>query len=107
MIRKLVAFAGVLVVTVMGAVAPMASAGSSAAMQRTPSALCRDGTYSYSQHRRGTCSWHGGVAVWLRRVPAVHHHAAKCPFGCTVHVKGYTKKNGTYVAPYNRRPPRR
>lgn len=29
------------------------------------SAICRDGTYSYSAHRRGTCSWHGGVAQWL------------------------------------------
>lgn len=28
------------------------------------SAKCHDGTYSYSQHRRGTCSHHGGVAVW-------------------------------------------
>lgn len=28
-------------------------------------ALCRDGTYSYSQHHRGTCSHHGGVAQWL------------------------------------------
>ena len=32
-------------------------------------AKCRDGTYSYSQHRRGTCSHNGGVAVWLRPVP--------------------------------------
>lgn len=31
-----------------------------------PTALCWDGTYSYSQHRRGTCSWHGGVREWLR-----------------------------------------
>lgn len=29
------------------------------------SAKCRDGTYSFSQTRRGTCSHHGGVAVWL------------------------------------------
>ena len=29
------------------------------------SAICADGTYSYSQNRRGTCSWHGGVAQWL------------------------------------------
>ena len=29
-------------------------------------ALCRDGTYSFSQSRRGTCSHHGGVAKWLR-----------------------------------------
>jgi hypothetical protein len=27
-------------------------------------ALCRDGTISYSASRRGTCSWHGGVASW-------------------------------------------
>ncbi|MGH8258105.1 MAG: DUF3761 domain-containing protein [Steroidobacteraceae bacterium] len=28
-------------------------------------AECRDGTYSFSQHRRGTCSHHGGVANWV------------------------------------------
>lgn len=28
------------------------------------SARCRDGTYSFSQNRRGTCSHHGGVATW-------------------------------------------
>lgn len=28
-------------------------------------AQCRDGSYSFSQHRSGTCSGHGGVAVWL------------------------------------------
>ncbi len=28
-------------------------------------ARCRDGTYSFSQNRRGTCSHHGGVAQWL------------------------------------------
>lgn len=29
------------------------------------SAQCRDGTYSFSQSRRGTCSRHGGVSRWL------------------------------------------
>lgn len=28
------------------------------------SARCRDGSYSFSLHRRGTCSHHGGVAEW-------------------------------------------
>lgn len=28
------------------------------------SARCRDGSYSFSESRRGTCSWHVGVAVW-------------------------------------------
>jgi hypothetical protein len=27
-------------------------------------ALCRDGTYSFSQHASGTCSRHGGVERW-------------------------------------------
>ena len=29
------------------------------------SAQCSDGTYSFSQHRQGTCSHHGGVAKWF------------------------------------------
>lgn len=29
------------------------------------SAKCRDGSFSFSTHRRGTCSRHGGVAEWL------------------------------------------
>ena len=28
-------------------------------------ARCLDGTFSFSQSRRGTCSHHGGVAQWL------------------------------------------
>jgi len=29
------------------------------------SAKCRDGSWSFSENRRGTCSHHGGVASWL------------------------------------------
>ncbi len=29
-------------------------------------ATCWDGTFSFSQSRRGTCSHHGGVRQWLR-----------------------------------------
>jgi hypothetical protein len=32
---------------------------------RGATAKCRDGTYSFSQHASGTCSHHGGVAVWI------------------------------------------
>lgn len=28
-------------------------------------AKCRDGSYSFSKSRRGTCSGHGGVSAWL------------------------------------------
>jgi hypothetical protein len=37
--------------------APSAPAGATA--------QCKDGTYSFSQSRSGTCSHHGGVAVWF------------------------------------------
>ena len=30
-----------------------------------PSAVCNDGSYSYSNTRSGTCSWHGGVGLWF------------------------------------------
>jgi hypothetical protein len=33
------------------------------------SAKCKDGTYSFSQHRSGTCSGHSGVAQWLKDLP--------------------------------------
>jgi hypothetical protein len=49
------------------------SSSSSSGGQQAPSgatAQCNDGTYSYSAHRRGTCSHHGGVAVWLASVPS-------------------------------------
>ncbi len=29
------------------------------------SAQCRDGSYSFSRHHKGTCSHHGGVSRWL------------------------------------------
>lgn len=29
-------------------------------------AICADGTYSFSMHRSGTCSHHGGVSEWLQ-----------------------------------------
>ncbi len=31
------------------------------------SAICGDGTTSYSHHVRGTCTHHGGVAEWKNR----------------------------------------
>ena len=33
---------------------------------RGASAHCSDGTYSFSENHRGTCSHHGGVVEWLR-----------------------------------------
>jgi uncharacterized protein DUF3761 len=39
--------------------------GNGAAPPAGASARCSDGTYSFRQHRQGTCSHHGGVALWL------------------------------------------
>jgi hypothetical protein len=38
---------------------------SSGGVPANATAICGDGTYSFSQHRSGTCSHHGGVAKWL------------------------------------------
>ena len=37
----------------------------SASQPDEATAQCRDGSWSFSRHRRGTCSHHGGVARWL------------------------------------------
>src|SRR5215831_17594936 len=42
---------------------PVKTQGSAAPAGAT--AQCRDGSYSFSQSRRGTCSRHGGVRKWL------------------------------------------
>ncbi|MFC0402262.1 DUF3761 domain-containing protein [Paraburkholderia rhizosphaerae] len=43
--------------------APARSRSGSAPQGAT--ARCGDGTYSFSRHRSGTCSRHGGVEAWL------------------------------------------
>lgn len=43
------------------------SSATSNAIPTGATAECRDGSYSFSQHRRGTCSHHGGVSTWLAR----------------------------------------
>jgi hypothetical protein len=39
--------------------------GSTCAKPVDATARCRDGDWSYSQHRQGTCSHHRGVACWV------------------------------------------
>ena len=40
------------------------SSYSSNSSGRSYTAICRDGTLSYSKNRQGTCSHHGGVKSW-------------------------------------------
>jgi hypothetical protein len=49
-----------------------ASSGGSGGTSGTSgaSAQCRDGSYSYSHHRSGTCSRHGGVDHWINPPPS-------------------------------------
>lgn len=39
--------------------------GSICAKLTEATARCRDGDWSFSQHRQGTCSHHRGVACWV------------------------------------------
>lgn len=43
----------------------IAVGAATAAAPAGATARCRDATYSFSVHHSGTCSHHGGVAVWL------------------------------------------
>jgi Protein of unknown function (DUF3761) len=43
--------------------------GCATVQQPQPSAVCRDGSLSYSAHRSGTCSSHEGVSKWLVDLP--------------------------------------
>src|SRR6266516_7292618 len=52
----------------LATVALLAAIAVAAAVASSPpgaTARCDDGSYRYSHHRSGTCSYHGGVAVWL------------------------------------------
>ena len=46
------------------------SSTSTSSSSSTATAQCRDGSYSYSRHRSGTCSHHGGVARWINPPPS-------------------------------------
>ena len=37
-----------------------------------PTAICGDGSYSWSAHHRGTCSWHHGVRAWNPKIAWWH-----------------------------------
>ena len=58
------ACAALLVLAVLGFAAGVVLSAS-AATPPGATALCTDGTYSFSQTHSGTCSHHGGVAAWL------------------------------------------
>jgi hypothetical protein len=76
----------------LAVVLPVAAGAGSAPPGAT--ARCRDGTYSYSHHRSGTCSHHGGVAVWLRPGAAGSTHVA---VGRTVLLAPRTRASGCRV----------
>ena len=46
------------------------TSGSATTTTSGATARCVDGTLSYSQHRSGTCSHHGGVASWINPPPS-------------------------------------
>src|SRR5947199_2229063 len=72
---------------------PAVALGASAPPGAT--AQCRDGSYSYSQHHSGTCSHHGGVAVWLDGSSASSTGASTTTvLGNTMLLTGRTRTTG-------------
>jgi hypothetical protein len=79
----------------VGLVAAVLAAGSGARIVSPPpgaTALCNDGTYSFSQTHSGTCSHHGGVAAWLS--PSASATTTTAPGGSTVLLLTPTRTSG-------------
>jgi uncharacterized protein DUF3761 len=75
--------------------AALALGGGSSAHGNAPpgaTARCNDGTYSFSQTRSGTCSYHHGVAQWL--TAAVPVRLAIASVGATVRLLSPTRTSG-------------
>ena len=76
---------------------------------RGTTVMCADGEYSHSGGIQGACSSHGGVAGGGASsggsTPSSPSYTPSTSSGGTVHVHGYTRSDGTYVAPYTRRAP--
>jgi len=72
--------------------------------------MCADGQWSHSGGHSGACSGHGGEFIPGSDTQPAGSGSVDATAGDpsapkTVHVQGYTRKDGTYVAPYDRRPP--
>jgi len=67
--RRIRITAAVIVVGVLGGVVEVVSRHERQAIEPDPAAtaVCRDGSYSFSSHRQGTCAQHGGVRTWLKQ----------------------------------------
>jgi uncharacterized membrane protein YgcG len=75
---------------------------------RGTTVMCSDGSYSHSGGIQGACSHHGGVSGGSsdsRPTSSSTYSSGSPASGGRVHVRGYTRKDGTYVPPYTRRPP--
>ncbi len=69
----------------------------------TATGRCEDGSLTYATDRQGACSGHGGLAYWYADPT---HTAPQPSTGGPIQVKGYFRKDGTYVRPHTRRRPR-
>lgn len=68
-------------------------------LTQTATGRCEDGTLTYGAERQGACSGHGGLAQWYAE-PA--YSAPQPSTGGPIQVKGYYRKDGTYVRPHTR-----
>ena len=95
--RRLAGLGSALVV--LGATGALAAGGLAApgavrVPPRGATAVCADGTYSFSQTRSGTCSHHGGVGRWLTPSGDV-----QVDVGATVLLARRTKTSGCKLGP--------
>ena len=79
---------------------------------KPPTGKCKDGSETTASEKEEACSENGGLDQWFADVTTVRptYTPSSSPSRSTggpVQVKGYTRKDGTYVAPHTRKSPRR
>jgi hypothetical protein len=84
-------------VLAVGSACGLLAAAASAASPPGATAVCNDGTYSFSQTHSGTCSHHGGVARWLDGATAAA--PAAVGLGRTVLVSPRTRTSRCKLGP--------
>ena len=79
-----------------------------AAEERAPTGIRKDGTETFAVDRQSACSNHGGTDSWYSdktTTPTTPSTQAPTNSSGDVQVKGYYRKDGTYVRPYTRSSP--
>lgn len=81
------------------------TSGTTAQPVQVPTGHCKDGTQTFAVDREKACIENGGIESWAADKKQEPTYTPPTNTGGSVQVKGYYRKDGTYVRPHTRRRP--